>query len=104
MEAIGAVYSTADESAVIIASIDFSHGLPSREEPARRAKILEYIEDFNWQAVLPLDETYLDAPVILAALLRMMEGEITVFGSANAADLLGHDVPDATGYLIVAFQ
>ena len=104
MEAIGTVYSIEDASTVIIASIDFSHGLPSKEEPARRAKILEYVEAYDWRAVLPLDETYLDAPVVLAALLRMMEGEITVFDSANAADLLGHDVPDATGYLTVAFH
>lgn len=104
MEAIGAVYSIADESAVIIASIDFSHGLPPREEPARRAKILEYIKGYDWRAVLPLDETYLDAPVVLAALLRMLEGsEIAVFDSANAADLLGYDVPEATGYLGVGF-
>jgi len=104
-EAIGTVYSIDDDNAVIVASIDFSHGLSPREEPARRAEILEYIEAYDWRAVLGLDDTYLDAPVVLAALLQLFQGEcqMELFDSANAAEILGYDVPDATGYLTMAF-
>jgi len=106
-KAIGTVYSIDDEDAVIIASIDFSHGLSPREEPARRAGILAYIEAYDWRAILGLDDTYLDAPVVLAALLQLLQehgcNRMQLFDSANAADVLGYDVPDATGYLTMAF-
>ena len=105
--AIDAVYDLTDSSTVIIASIDFSHTLPSCEEPARRAKMLEYIEDYDWSTILTLDETYLDAPVILAAILQLLEeggdSRMEVAASANAADMLGFEVPDATGYLTLVF-
>ena len=104
---IDAVYSFADPDAVLIASIDFSHTLPTREEPARREKMLQYIKDYNWSTILTLDETYIDAPVILAALLQLLEenggSRMEVAASANASDMLGFDVPDATGYLTLAF-
>jgi len=105
--AIDAVYDPTDADTVIIASIDFSHTLPSYEEPARRAKMLEYIKDYDWSTILTLDETYLDAPVIMAAILQMLEegggSRMEVAASANAADMLGFAVPDATGYLTLAF-
>jgi len=105
--AIDAVYDPTDASTMLIASIDFSHTLPSYEEPARRAKMLEYIEDYDWGTILTLDETYIDAPVIMAALLQLLEengsSRMEVAASANAADMLGFAVSDATGYLTLVF-
>ena len=105
--AIDAVYDPSENSTVIIASIDFSHTRPSYAEPARRAKMLEYIENCDWGTILTLDETYIDAPVIMAAILQLLEenggSRMEVAASANAADMLGFEVPDATGYLTLAF-
>jgi len=106
IEAVGAF---SDPDTVLIASIDFSHGLPSEREPERRAKMLEYIQAFDSSAILELDETYLDAPVVLAALLQQLRtngyDNISVFASTNAAEMLGVGrLQDTTGYLTIAFH
>ena len=90
---------------IVIASIDFSHGLSSQEEKMRRGKMEEYIKGFDSAAIMGLDETYLDAPVVLAALLEVLKENVVhnadIIAGANASDILGAEVPDATGYLTV---
>jgi AmmeMemoRadiSam system protein B len=97
----------ANPNAVVVASIDFSHGLSGRAEPARRAEMEGYLKTFQSQAVLGLDKTYLDAPVVLAALLAALRESgvngVQVIAGANAAEFLGRDLPNATGYLTAAF-
>jgi len=91
---------------VIVASIDFSHGLSSREERPRRAAILECIRAFDSAGVLGLDGTYIDAPVVLAALLQRMKEDgcaVELIAQANSSELLGREVPAATGYMTIVF-
>ena len=106
-KAIAEACDFSDPDTVIVASIDFSHGLTSREEHGRRAKMLEYIEDFNAAAILGLDSTYLDAPALLSALLQLLQENgirnMAVIDGANIAELAGYEVPDATGFLTIAF-
>ena len=92
---------------VVVASIDFSHGLSAREERPRREAILESIRMLDSVGVLHLDGTFVDAPVVLAALLQRMKenGCAPEFiAQANSSELLGRDVPAATGYLTIAFH
>ena len=106
-KAISAVHDFSDPDTVIIASIDFSHGLTSREEYNRRAKILEYIKAYNAAAILGLDSTYLDAPSMLAAMLQLLQENgiqnMEVIAEANIAELAGFEVPDATGFITIVF-
>jgi len=89
---------------IIVASIDFSHGLPAREEQVNRAKTEEYIKNFASSSIMGLDETYLDAPVVLAAMLEVLKGcRIETIASTNAAEVLGMEVQEATGYLTIVF-
>jgi len=106
-KAIAGACDFSDPDTVIVASIDFSHGLTSREEHGRRAKMLEYIRDFNAAAVLGLDSTYLDAPALLSALLRLLEENgvrgVELIDESNIAELAGYEVPDATGFMTIVF-
>ena len=105
-KAVDALCALADPDTVIVASIDFSHGLPAHEEETRRAQVLDYIRVFDWAGVLELDGTWVDAPVVLAALLRLMQENgchMEVLAGANTAELLGRDVPAATGYMTIVF-
>ena len=96
------VFSEPD--AIIIASIDFSHGLSAGDERVNRAKMEEYIKGFDSSSIMGLDETYLDAPVILATMMEVLkECRIDIIASTNATEVLGKEVPDATGYLTMVF-
>jgi len=103
--AINTIYGLAGD-AVIVASIDFSHDLPAREELDRREKMLDYIRAFDCAGVFGLDATYVDAPVLLAALLQLLKDSgcgMELIAGANTAELLGMDVPAATGYMTIVF-
>jgi len=105
-QAIDTACAIAGPDSLIVASIDFSHGLSSREEQIRRAKILESIRAYDAAVHLDLDSTYLDAPVVLAALLQRCKENacaMELIEQANTSELLGREVPAATGYMTIAF-
>jgi len=105
-QAVETVCDLSDPETVIVASIDFSHGLSPREEQVRRAKMIECIQMYDAAGVLNLDGTYVDAPVVLATLLQMLKDDgckMEFIASANTAELLGRDVPAATGYMTIVF-
>ena len=86
--------------------MDFSHGLPAQEELRRRETTAGMIERFDAAAVAGLDETSLDAPAVLAALLRAMQGEgrgVRILAGVNTAGLLGTALPEVTGYMTAYF-
>jgi len=92
---------------LVVASVDFAHGVPPRAELARRSQMIRHIETLDAEAVLALDETCLDAPAVLAALLRAMRDEglsAAVTDGANSAELLGAPLPEVTGYITGAFM
>ena len=105
-QALDTACDLSDPGTVIVASIDFSHGLSSREEQLRRACMLECIWAYDAPGVLNLDATYVDAPVVLAALLQLMKDNgcaVEFIAGANSTELLGREVPAATGYMTFAF-
>ncbi|MCL2300292.1 MAG: AmmeMemoRadiSam system protein B [Firmicutes bacterium] len=104
--AIDTLCELAGPDTVVVASIDFSHGLPSREEQHRRASMRECIRIYDAAGVLNLDATYVDAPVLLGTLLQRMKDSgcaVEFIESANSTELLGREVPAATGYMTIAF-
>jgi len=104
--AVDTACDLSDPDTVIVASIDFSHGLPSREERLRRASMLECILAYDAAGVLNLDATYVDAPVVLGALLQLMKDNgcaVELIAQANSTELLGREVPAATGYMTFVF-
>jgi len=104
--ALDTLCDLSDSNTVIVASIDFSHGLSSREEKLRRASMLGCIMAYDAAGVLNLDATYVDAPVVLAALLQLMKDSgcnLEFIAGANSTELLGREVPAATGYMTFAF-
>jgi len=105
-QAIDTACALAGPDALLVASIDFSHGLSSREEHIRRAKILECIRAYDAAVPLDLDSTYVDAPAVLAALLQRCKENawaMELIAQANTSELLGREVPAATGYMTIAF-
>jgi len=105
-QAIDTACALAGPNVLLVASIDFSHGLSSREEQVRRAKIIECIRAYDAAVPLDLDSTYVDAPVVLAALLQRCKENacaMELIAQANTSELLGREVPAATGYMTIAF-
>ena len=105
-QAIDTACALAGPGALLVASIDFSHGLSSQEEHIRRAKILECIRAYDAAVPLDLDSTYVDAPAVLAALLQRCKENacaMELIAQANTSELLGREVPAATGYMTIAF-
>ena len=105
-QAIDTAVALAGPGSLLVASIDFSHGLSSREEQIRRAQILECIKAYDAAVPLDLDSTYVDAPVVLAALLQRCKENacaMELIAQANTSELLGREVPAATGYMTIAF-
>ena len=105
-QAIDTACALAGPDALLVASIDFSHGLSFREEHIRRAKILECIRAYDAAVPLDLDSTYVDAPAVLAALLQRCKENacaMELIAQANTSELLGREVPAATGYMTIAF-
>jgi len=104
--AIDTLCELSDPDTVIVASIDFSHGLSSREENLRRASMLECIRSYDAAGVLNMDATYVDAPVVLGTLLQLMKDSgcsMELIAQANSTELLGREVPAATGYMTFVF-
>lgn len=92
---------------LIIASIDFSHGLSSRVALLRDAKTWALMQAGDVAGLMLLGNAYLDAPPTLATLLMTMDrlgtAPACLVGHAEASAFLGHPVMETTSYLSVAF-
>ena len=57
------------KDALIISSVDFSHGLPAKESEARDTQTLSFIKTRSYEQIERLDETFLDSPFAVMAFL-----------------------------------
>ena len=97
----------ATRKTLVIASVDFSHGLKSSDALARDEKTWFLLETGDTTGLLRLGNDHLDAPPTLATLMMTMEarkaGPALLAGHAEASAFLGHSVEDTTSYLAVVF-
>lgn len=69
---------------LILASIDFSHGLSSHEAMEKNKSMQKIIESRDYETLFGLDNTYLDAPPTLAAFLMTMDSLLEALPLKNA--------------------
>ena len=62
---------------VILGSIDFSHGLSKSESTKKDAVTEKLLLTFNYPELLKLSSEYLDSPVSLVAILKILDSEKT---------------------------
>jgi MEMO1 family protein len=92
---------------IIIASVDFSHNLTSKEADKRDEVTFQAIKDFDYQKLMSLNSEYLDSPASIVALLITMESlgkkNFEILSHTNSAKLLGPSVTNTTSYFTIIF-
>lgn len=94
-------------SAVIIASVDFSHNLTPQEANIKDEETLTAIKNFDYQKLMSLNSDYLDSPASVVTLLMNMESlnkkNFEILSHTNSAKLLGSSVTNTTSYFTILF-
>ncbi len=96
-----------EEGAVLIASIDFSHGLDMAKAVERDAITQKLMEKYAIKELMQLDNTYLDAPGVLALILTLSQGvgdaNFTILANTNAGKILNITNQEVTSYFTLLF-
>jgi len=92
---------------LMIASIDFSHGLSSQDALSRDERTWFLIQSGDAAGILRLGNEYLDAPPTLGTLVMAMSRQTNapaqLVGHAEASSFLGHPIEETTSYLSVVW-
>lgn len=96
-----------DGGAVILVSIDFSHGLSMEGAEAKDRQTREYLLANDWKTIAGLDSTHLDAPTLLAAVMAYSaaqgQGGPCILSNTNAGRLMKNSRSEVTSYFTLAF-
>ncbi len=91
---------------VVVASIDFSHYLPSDQTPAKNARMIELINDRDYQTISGLKNDYLDSPPSLITLLQAADlsgARVNILQSTNSGEITGTPYLSSTSYVSAFF-
>ncbi len=103
---IAEILDTIDtDNCVIIASIDFSHGLLQNEAKQKDKQMQSFLEQGNYQTVANLGSEYIDAPTIMAYLLKTAQEQqlkMEILDNSNSGHILGSSEL-VTSYFTIAF-
>ncbi len=95
-------------SALVVASIDFSHYLTPEEAINNDKHTLKLIEDFDYEAIMRLNNDYLDAPQVLVTFLKIMELQqtmtLTELDHKEASSFIGEYTKETTSYFTMLFS
>jgi len=97
-----------DNGAVILMSIDFSHGLTMEEAEKKDRQMTQFLLENNDQKIKALDSTYLDGPTLLSALMKYYteQGQKNpyILSNTNAGRLMKNSRCVVTSYFTLAFN
>lgn len=97
-----------DNETLVIASIDFSHYLPSHEVEIKDQYTKQLILSHNYERITQLNDGYTDSPPSLNAILKTMElvgaTSTTIVRNTNSGALLGRPVYSSTSYFTILFS
>lgn len=106
-ELLDALQPWLDRGAVILESIDFSHGLTMEEAEKKDYKMKTYLQSRAWKEIARLDSTYLDAPTLLSALIERDfedgQSSLCILSNTNAGRLMKNSQSVVTSYFTLAF-
>lgn len=96
-----------EQGGVMLASIDFSHGLNMAGAEARDALTAAYLEDFDAPIIAGLDSTYLDSPTIMALLLEYVQEQgrdsFTLLQNTNSGRIMRDSRMEVTSYFTLLY-
>lgn len=95
-------------SSLVVASIDFSHYLTPEEAIENDKHTLKLIEDFDYKAIMRLNNDYLDAPQVLVTFLKIMELQqamtLTELEHKEASSFIGEYTKETTSYFTMLYS
>jgi AmmeMemoRadiSam system protein B len=92
-----------DGSTLLVAAVDFSHGLTSRAAERNNAVTLSALRAGHSQTLFTLDSDYLDSPGSIATLMASMAtgaGPFILVADTNSAAMHGDELAPTTSYLV----
>jgi len=96
-----------DENSVIIAAVDFSHGLTNKQAQENDEITLELMSNFDYRQILSLNNDYLDSPPSIVALLMVMQvlqtTNMDLLHNTNSGQIQGNDSIETTSYFSIAY-
>lgn len=92
---------------VMVASVDFSHYLPSHIAYEKDRETLEIIKNFDYRRLMAFNNDYLDSPSAIAILLMMMQlvGKTNMqeVSHTNSGEIMGDSTIPTTSYFSLVF-
>ncbi len=89
---------------VLVAAVDFSHGLPRREAERNDALTIEALRAGDAGALFALDNRYLDSPPSIVALMAAMKAldanDFVLIENTNSGALLNDELAPTTSYVL----
>lgn len=96
-----------DPSVVLIASIDFSHYLPSSMAGEKDKETLNAITNKDYNEIFSFRDDHLDSAVSMITFLRIMElvgaDDLKILQNTNSGEILKQEVGSSTSYFTILF-
>lgn len=96
-----------DADTVVIASVDFSHYLNSKEAAEKDVVTRGIIEEFDYENLYRLDNDYVDSPNSIGLLLNLMQKvnaiKPNILFNTNSGILFDNDTIQTTSYFSIVF-
>jgi len=97
-----------DEGTVIVAAVDFSHGLPAPAARQRDGETLALLRASDWAPVLRWSNEHLDSPASVAVLMetvgRLGAMRFELRGNSNSGEVSGDVASPVTSYIVGYFH
>lgn len=97
-----------DKETVVIAPVDFSHYLNSRQAQEKDKVTLSVLKQFDYRTLFSLNSDYLDSPPSIAVLLMSMQQlgstKMDLLHHTNSGQLQQNDTIETTSYFSIAYH
>mgnify|MGYP001014089235 CR=1 FL=1 len=96
-----------NEKTVLVASVDFSHYLTSREAENKDSQTLIHMRNFDYSTLFRLGDDHLDSPASLALAFRLAENQgvkdFQVLDHTNSGIIMNNYLMETTSYFTLIF-
>jgi AmmeMemoRadiSam system protein B len=97
-----------DDGTVMVAAVDFSHGLSASAARQRDGETLAMLRAFNWAPLLQWGNEHLDSPASVAVLVETMSrlgaGRFELRANSNSGEVAGDPASPVTSYIVGYFH
>jgi len=104
----GALAPLMDDGTVLVAAVDFSHGLPASAARQRDGETLALLRASDWAPLLRWGNEHLDSPASVALLMetvgRLGATRFDLRGDSNSGEVSGVGASPVTSYIVGYFH